>query len=372
MEGDFSISDRGAFVKPLLQWFRRTARDLPWRRSYDPYHVWLSEIMLQQTQMDRGVVYFNRWLARFPSVRAVAEADLQEILKYWEGLGYYARARNLHKAAKVIAGELQGQVPSDYQQLLALPGIGPYTAAAIASVAGNQDVAVVDANVMRVFSRLFDLDLPVREPETKKRIAAMARDFLPSGRARLYNQALMDLGGLVCLPKNPRCQSCPIASFCKARQLGTVAERPVTGLGKKIVTVHKVAGIIRHEQRIFLQQRPTDAVWGGLWEFPGGELQGGAPEVEVVRLIRFETGLAVRVVEPLTTVAHQYTNHKIILQAFSCELADANKQATLRSAVNCRWLFPAELDQYALPAGPRKILEYLTTDCPGFFELPIY
>jgi A/G-specific adenine glycosylase len=367
MVEDFSASGADEIVQPLLLWFRRNGRDLPWRRSYDPYHVWLSEIMLQQTQMDRGVSYFKRWTARFPSVRAVAEADLQEILKYWEGLGYYARARNLHKAAKVIDGELQGQVPCDYQQLLALPGIGPYTAAAIASVAGNQDVAVVDANVIRVYARLFDLELPVREAATKKRITAMARDLLPSGRARLYNQALMDLGGLVCLPKNPRCEVCPIASFCKARQLGTVAERPVMGLGKKIATVEKVAGIIRHGQRIFIQQRPMDTVWGGLWEFPGGEQQGGVPEEEVVRLIHLETGLAVRVAEPLVTVVHHYTRHKIILQAFFCDLVEAIDRATLRTAIDCRWLYPSELHHYAFPAGPRKILEHLKATCPDLF-----
>jgi A/G-specific adenine glycosylase len=171
------VAENNTLIEPLLLWFRSTARDLPWRSTYDAYHVWISEIMLQQTQMDRGVVYFKRWIERFPSVQAVAAADQQEILKYWEGLGYYARARNLHKAAKVIAGEFNGQVPCDYQQLLTLPGIGPYTAAAIASVAGNQDVAVVDANVMRVYARLFDIDLPVKESKTQKRIAAMAQDL---------------------------------------------------------------------------------------------------------------------------------------------------------------------------------------------------
>ncbi len=276
MKGDFLISDRGDFVQPLLLWFRRTARDLPWRRTYDPYHVWLSEIMLQQTQMDRGVVYFNRWLARFPSVRAVAEADLQEILKYWEGLGYYARARNLHKAAKVIAGELRGQVPGDYQQLLALPGIGPYTAAAIASVAGNQDVAVVDANVMRVFARLFDLALPLRELETKKRIAAMARDFLPSGRARLYNQALMDLGGLVCLPKNPRCAVLPDRLFLQSPTAGDGCRK--AGDRPWQENRHRAKGGGDHPPRTsesLSSSGQRTAVWGGLWEFPGGELQGG-------------------------------------------------------------------------------------------------
>ncbi len=362
------VAENNTLIEPLLLWFRSTARDLPWRSTYDAYHVWISEIMLQQTQMDRGVVYFKRWIERFPSVQAVATADQQEILKYWEGLGYYARARNLRKAAKVIAGEFNGEVPCDYQQLLTLPGIGPYTAAAIASVAGNQDVAVVDANVMRVYARLFDIDLPVKESKTQKRIAAMAQDLLPTGRARLYNQALMDLGGLVCLPKNPRCEVCPVAFLCRARQAGTVAERPVIGQGKKIITVEKVAGVIRHGDRIFIQQRQPEVVWGGLWEFPGGELQGGVPEMEVVRHILTETGLAVKVVLPVTVVTHHYTRYKIVLHSFLCELIGQNTQAVLRSAVDCRWIVPVELDRYAFPAGPRKIIENIKEKSPDFFD----
>lgn len=355
-------------VQPLLLWFRDTARDLPWRSTYDPYHVWISEIMLQQTQMDRGVVYFKRWIHRFPTVYQVAEADQQEILKYWEGLGYYARARNLHKAAKVIASDFQGLVPCDYHQLLTLPGIGPYTAAAIASVAGNQDVAVIDANVTRVYARLFDMDMPVRESLTQKRIAIIARELLPPGKARLHNQALMDFGGLVCLPKNPRCAVCPLTNVCKARQAGTVGERPVIGPGKKIVTIHKVAGIIRHGDRIFIQQRPPEAVWGGLWEFPGGERKDGVVNKELVRHILVETGLLVHEVRPATTVVHHYTRYKIVLQAFYCELLGRNTQVTLRSAVDFRWLALAELEQHAFPAGPRKILEYITTTSASFFE----
>ena len=371
MQKKSQAQDTLAIIEPLLLWFKKTGRDLPWRRTYDPYHVWISEIMLQQTQMDRGVVYFKRWLARFPTVYAVAEADLQEILKYWEGLGYYARARNLHRAAKVIAGELNGLVPCTYQQLLTLPGIGPYTAAAIASVAGNEDVAVIDANVIRVYARLFDIEMPVKESLTKKRIATLAQDLLPPGRARLYNQALMDLGGLVCLPKNPRCQACPVAFFCRARQAGTVAERPVVGPGKKIIQVEKVAGIVCHGRKIFIQQRPSEAVWGGLWEFPGGEIEGGVPEVEVVRQILAETGFTVRVVRPITTVVHQYTRYRIELHSFLCQLISLDGQAILRAAVDYRWIDPSELDQYAFPAGPRKLLEYIKEVDPVFEELSV-
>ncbi len=354
-------------VPPLLRWFRETARDLPWRHTYDPYHVWLSEVMLQQTQMERGVAYFLRWIGRFPDVRAVAAADQQEILKYWEGLGYYARARNLHKAAKVIVTRFAGEVPCDYQELLALPGIGPYTAAAIASIAGNRDVPVVDANVTRVYARLFDIATPVMAQPGKKRLAAIATQLLPPGRARIFNQALMDLGGLVCLPRTPRCGVCPVASSCLAVRGGTVAERPVLGRGKRIVPVVKVAGIIDCGGRIFIQQRRETEVWGGLWEFPGGDPADQAPAMALPLLILAETALMVRVVAALPTIIHHYTHHKIILHCFLCELADEQAQPTLASAVDYRWTDPAELDRYAFPAGPRKLLAHLKSAAPDLF-----
>jgi A/G-specific adenine glycosylase len=358
---------RSAIALPLLRWFSATARDLPWRHTYDPYHVWLSEIMLQQTQMERGIAYFLRWIERFPDVRAVAAADQQEILKYWEGLGDYARARNLHKAAKDIAARFAGEVPCDYRQLLALPGIGPYTAAAIASIAGNRDVPVVDANVIRVYARLFDIALPVMEQPGKERLAAIAGELLPPGRARLFNQALMDLGGLVCLPKNPRCAGCPVASSCLALLAGTVAERPVLGRNKKIIPVVKVAGIIRSQGRIFIQQRRENEVWGGLWEFPGGEPADQAPAAAVPVLILAETALKVRVLAALPTIIHHYTHHKIILHGFLCELTDDHAQPTLTSAVDYRWTAPAELHRYAFPAGPRKLLAHLNSAVPDLF-----
>ncbi len=362
-----AVPERQDIIEPLLQWFRATARDLPWRHTYNPYHVWLSEIMLQQTQMERGIAYFLRWIERFPDVRAVAAADQLEILKYWEGLGYYARARNLHKAAKVIAAEFAGEVPCDYRQLLALPGIGPYTAAAVASIAGNRDVPVIDANVTRVYARLFDIAQPIMEQPGKKRLATIAQEFLPPGRARIFNQALMDLGGLVCLPKNPRCEICPVASSCRALPAGTVAERPVLGRGKKTVPVIKVAGIIRSGGKIFIQQRRENEVWGGLWEFPGGEPADYPPAMAIAPLILAETALKVRVVAALPTIIHHYTHHKIILHAFLCELADDQAQPRLTSAVDYRWADPSELDRYAFPAGPRKLLEQLKTAAPDHF-----
>ena len=361
-----SVSDSTKkIVQPLLRWFRKTNRQLPWRRTYNPYHVWISEIMLQQTQMDRGVAYFLRWIERFPDVRAVAAAEEQEILKYWEGLGYYARARNLHKAAQVIADDFGGEVPCDYQQLLLLPGIGPYTAAAIASVAGNYDVPVIDANVTRVYARLFNIGESVKERQVQRRLAAIAESLLPRGQARVYNQALMDLGGLVCTPKKPCCSECPVAESCRALQAGTVAVRPIVGSPKKIVTVHKVTGIIKWNEKIFIQQRKKNEVWGGLWEFPGGQLVDGEKSGdEIVPRILEDTGLSVALVKNITKVVHQYTHHKIILDCFLCRLDGETAEPLLASAAKYQWITVDELEQFAFPAGPRKILEYIRAEEP--------
>jgi len=357
----------------LIEWFRHNARPLPWRKTYDPYHVWISEIMLQQTQMERGVAYFNRWISRFPDVRAVAEADEQEILKYWEGLGYYARARNLHAAAAIITASYRGIIPCDPEELRKLPGIGPYTAAAISSIACNTDIAVVDANVLRVYARLFDLEGPVKAGKTRREIEALAVDMLPSGRARLYNQALMDLGGLLCLPRNPDCEKCPLSGHCLARRRGTVPERPVPGNGQKTLLIEMATGILASEGKLFIQQRNKDDVWGGLWEFPGGRLEKGEdPRDAVVREYLEETGFLVEVCAEITTVTHYYTRYKVVLHCFAVALAQRPSlpDPVLTAAREFRWLYPYELDQYGFPAGHRKLLEYLDGHCPELLSDP--
>jgi len=352
-----TAKDQDWLVEPLLDWFGRSNRPLPWRQSYDPYHVWISEIMLQQTQMERGVAYFLRWIDRFADVRAVAEAAEQEILKYWEGLGYYARARNLHRAAKEIVRRFAGVVPGDYPSLRSLPGIGPYTAAAIASVAGNQDIPVVDANVLRVYSRIFDIAQPIEQRATREQIETLAWRFLPAGRARVFNQALMDLGGLVCTPRRPRCDECPLTGRCLARQAGTVASRPVRRPPRQPVLIEKVAGVIVDSGRIYLQQRSADALWGGLWEFPGGELTGEeSPVAALQQKVFADCGLLVRVRQPLPPIRHGYTHHRVTLHGFFCELSGGGRQPHLSTACAFHWVTPADLHRYAFPAGPRKLL----------------
>ena len=210
----------------LLNWFQHNARTLPWRETYSPYHVWISEVMLQQTQMDRAVSYFTRWLEKFPAIKDIASANEEEVLKLWEGLGYYTRARNIIKTANILNDKYNGELPSDYNLLLKLPGIGKYTAGAIMSIAFNKNNPIVDANIERVFARLFNLEKPVKETEMQAFIWEKARELLPTDRAREFNQALMELGALVCIARNPRCRICPISNNCQAFELDSVSKRP--------------------------------------------------------------------------------------------------------------------------------------------------
>jgi A/G-specific adenine glycosylase len=355
----------------LVRWFRRAARPLPWRQTYNPYHIWISEVMLQQTQMERGIDYFNRWIECLPDVASVAAAEEQEILKLWEGLGYYARARNLHAAAKMLMERFDGIVPCDPLELQLLPGIGPYTSAAISSIACNTDIPVVDANVLRVYARLFDIDGPVKTGPTRVQIEKIATEMLPHGQARVFNQAIMDFGGMICLPKAPKCSNCPVEEHCLALLRGTVAERPRVENVKKTTLIEMATGLLEVEGRIFIQQRQADDIWGGLWEFPGGRIEPGeSPEMAVVREYQEETGFSVDVCQKITTVTHFYTRYKVILHCFTCSLNGAINEPILTAAQDFRWVHPRNISQFGFPAGHRKMLEYISSHFPELLSDP--
>ncbi len=352
----------------LLSWFSEHARDLPWRGSYNPYHVWISEVMLQQTQMERGVGYFLRWIQRFPDISSVAEADEQEIMKHWEGLGYYSRARNLHKTARILVDEYDGMIPDDYATLLDFPGIGEYTASAIASIGFNQDYPVKDANVERVYARLFDIDTPIKAKETVARVKSIAREMLPSGRARVFNQALMDFGALLCTPKNPACGACLLNHLCMAHIRETVAERPIVGKKEKQIVVEMVSGILVCNELIYIQQRLEKDVWGGLWEFPGGrpEVKEGR-ESALAREFFEETEIEIEVCSKLIDVVHYYTRYKVILHCYGCKLKNGSDELPvplLHAAQQYRWIDVTEIDDYAFSAGHRKIINQLMQTDP--------
>lgn len=353
----------------LLTWFLKNKRDLPWRKTYDPYHVWISEIMLQQTQMERGARYFARWIDKFPDIEAVAEADEQEILKAWEGLGYYSRARNLHAAAKILRDQYGGVLPCDPEQLRALPGIGPYTAAAVSSIAGNADVPVIDANVERVYARLFDIDEQLKSGRGKRLIAALAGNLLPPGKARNFNQALMEFGGMVCRPKNPKCGQCPVREVCLAHLRGTVPIRPVLGKRKKTVYIEMVTGILCCNGRLFIQQRKAEDIWGGLWEFPGGQLEDGESAAQGLRREFIEeTGFDIKVGDIITTVHHSYMNYRVTLHCYVCYPGGEVPEPRLTAAQDYAWVGPENLQVYGFPAGHRKVLAYLSEFRPQLLD----
>lgn len=344
----------------LLTWFSKNQRDLPWRRTYDPYQIWISEIMLQQTQMDRVTNFFIRWMEEFPDLETLANSSEHVVLKCWEGLGYYSRARNILKTAKLILNHHQGQIPDSRKLLQELPGIGPYTAGAIASIAYNRDVPVVDANVERIFARLFDIDLIASSPEAKMVNWNKATELLPQGQAKNFNQALMELGALICRPKNPKCSLCPLSSHCLALQYGIVGERPVPKKGSKIIPIDMATGVLCHDGLIFIQQRLADDVWGSLWEFPGGRLEKGEePEQTVVREFLEETEFKVEVESKITTTVHHYTRYRVTLHCFLVDLAQVDSDPILHAAQDFHWIPFEALQNYAFPAGHRKLISFM-------------
>jgi A/G-specific adenine glycosylase len=346
--------------KNLLDWFADNARELPWRQTYSPYHVWISEIMLQQTQMDRVVGYFNKWVSRFPDIRSISRANEEEVLKLWEGLGYYSRARNIMRTAKLLVKDFKGKLPADHKELLSLPGIGPYTAGAIMSIAFNLDYPLVDANIERLFARLFNLDKQVKDKETHSYIWRKAGELIPHGKTRVFNQALMELGALVCIPQNPRCKICPVVEHCLAFRMDTVSKRPVLKEPAKTIFIEMATGIVRHKDKILIQKRKPTGVWANLWEFPGGRLEPGeTPEMALIREYKEETELTVGNPEKITTVQHSYTIYRVTLHCFFCSLMDSRHEPTLHTAQEHRWAYPEELSNYAFPAGHRKLIKYL-------------
>ncbi len=344
----------------ILAWFASNSRDLPWRRTYSPYHIWISEIMLQQTQMDRVVAYFKKWIKRFPGIESITGANEDEVLKLWEGLGYYSRARNIIKTAKRLIDDYDGVLPADHKELIGLPGIGPYTAGAILSIAFNMGYPLVDANIERLFARLFNLDKPVKDKNTHAFIWEKASELIPQGRARDFNQALMELGALVCIPQNPRCKICPIRTDCLAFSLDLVSERPVLTKPPKTIFIEMATGIVKHDGKILIQKRKPTGVWANLWEFPGGRLEPGeTPEIALVREYQEETELAVGNLKKITTVQHSYTIYRVTLHCYFCSLLDGRYEPVLHGAQEYRWVESKELSNYAFPAGHRKLILFL-------------
>ena len=341
-----------SLASKLLKWYRLHGRTLPWRDHPDPYAVWVSEIMLQQTRVETVIPYFQKWMERFPSVQALAEASEQSVLNLWEGLGYYSRARNLHKAAQKVVDDFGGQLPNSISELRQLPGIGRYTAGAIASMAFGLDEPTLDGNLRRVFARLFNVEIPADSTEGEKLLWSIAAMNLPKGKAGDFNQAMMDLGATLCLPKNPRCLLCPLLSECQAQKLGVQEQRPV--LKPKAVVpyvVHASAVVVQHG-RVLLAKRPSEGLLGGMWEFPNGRVNGD-PLRGLPKALRAGYGLKVRAGEAVTVVQHAYSHFRVTTHAYRCELVELSKKG------NLKWVRMTELEDYPMGRIDRQIARKL-------------
>lgn len=346
-----------SFRRQLLSWYGHQGRDLPWRHTDDPYAVWISEIMLQQTQVKTVLPYYDRWLEQFPTVMDLAAAPQQQVLKLWQGLGYYARARNLHRAAQRIVEQYGGQFPRSYQAVVALPGIGRTTAGGILSAAFNQPVAILDGNVKRVLARLVALDRPPNR--ALERLWCLSEELLDRQRPKDFNQAMMDLGATVCTRHRPACLLCPVRSHCRAYNLNVQSEIPMTEPRGPLP--HKQIGVavIWNDQRqILIDRRRQEGLLGGLWEFPGGKIEPQETVEDCIRReIQEELGIEVAVGEQLIAVDHAYSHFKVTLNVHHCQHISGEPQPLECDEV--RWISLEEIDDYPFPQGNVKIIAAL-------------
>jgi A/G-specific adenine glycosylase len=348
-----SASDIAALRRALIAWFRRGHRDMPWRRTKDPYAIWVSEIMLQQTRVEAVRGYYTRWMSRLPTVRALAAAPLDEVLGLWSGLGYYARARNLKAAAEFLVAEESGELPRDPLRLRAMPGVGEYTAGAIASIAFGLPEPILDGNVARVLCRVFFIDAPPEAASTRARLWALARALVPKSAASDFNQAMMELGATVCTPRAPDCPGCPIAKRCLARAAGRQEELPRKRQKRATPEVEQIALVAVAGRRVLLGQRPTRGLWGGLWEPPCM-----SPAREESKHFSRRFGLTLRAARLAAPVAHELTHRRYRFTPLVAQ-AKSTGAPTDREGfyTQLRWFEERALAELGLAAWARRVLD---------------
>ncbi len=350
--------DISRIQKKLLKWYEENKRDLPWRQTSDPYRILVSEVMLQQTQVKTVIPYYQKFLGRFPSVGHLAAATSQDVLKAWEGLGYYARARNLHRAARMIMSDHGGCLPENDKSIQRLPGVGPYIAAAVLSIAFGQARAVVDGNVKRVLSRLFCMDSPVNATFGHKHFQAMASTLLEESRPGDFNQAMMELGALICKPDTPECSRCPLCGSCRAHRTGMVGGYPVREKRRGVPVHHVAVGVVWRGDRVLITRRKAEGLLGGLWEFPGGKVNDReAAEAACIREIKEETNIVVEVTGRISRVKHAYTHFKIDMDVFCCRYLSG--KVRLAGPTAHRWITLEEIENYPFPKANHKFFKAL-------------
>jgi len=356
-----SDEEKRLFRNDLLAWYDDHKRQMPWRETKDPYAIWVSEIMLQQTRVDTVRAYYRRFLDAFPTVEDLADANRDEVLKLWEGLGYYSRARYLHEAAAQVVEEHNGEVPETMDAIRDLKGIGPYTAAAVLSIAYQKPHAVLDGNVARLLTRIYAIDADSTSSTTKRHLRRLANELLAPDRPADFNQAMMELGSTVCTPTSPDCPACPVSAVCRAHDAGDEEAYPVTPESKP-VPHHDIAValIFDDDGRLLIQRRPDEGQLAGLWEFPGGKYEedtDDSMEAACRREIREELGVDIAIDEPFYTLKHAYTHFKITLHAFRCRITDGAPIA--REDQPMAWVTLDELEDYAFPRANGKLIDEL-------------
>ena len=344
--------------RSILEWYRKNARDLPWRKTRDPYAVWVSEIMLQQTRVEAVIPYYQRWMEAFPTVQALAGADQDQVLRLWEGLGYYSRVLNLVKAARIVDSSFRGEIPYDLEDLESLPGIGRYTAGAIRSIAYNLPAPIVEGNIRRVFARLFQIESPIRTSETEKVMWQIAEEILSEENPGEFNQALMELGALVCIPGVPRCAECPLRESCQAFKSGLQDYLPNRKEKKPVPHYQVTAAVITRQDKVLITKRPQQGLLGGMWEFPGGkqEAEESLPET-LIREIREELEADISVLKPIGSYDHAYSHYRVTLHAFQCRLISENLK--LNYHTDLAWVDPGNLPEYPMGKLDRLIANQL-------------
>ncbi len=344
--------------KALMDWYLQNRRDLPWRKTKNPYHIWVSEVMLQQTQVNTVVPFYHRFLRRFPDLKGLAQADLQSVLKVWEGLGYYARARNLHKSAAIVINRHAGLVPQNWEDFRKLPGVGDYIAAAVLSIAFDLPYPVVDGNVKRVLARLTLIEDPANISSSMKKFRQTAAQLLDNRQPGTFNQAMMELGALVCKPQNPLCSACPVGPMCRAYQTGRVAQFPKRSQKAPTPEYRIAVGVVIKNDRMLITRRKPEGLLGGLWEFPGGKIrQGENAAAACIREIKEEVNLAIRIDSHLASIKHAYTHFKILMDVFCC--AYIAGRVKLNGPVDHHWIRLDQLGDYPFPKANHKFLPQL-------------
>jgi A/G-specific adenine glycosylase len=344
-----------ALRRKLLAWYHANRRDLPWRRTRDPYAIWISEAMLQQTRVETVIPYWERFVERFPDVESLATADTDDVIALWAGLGYYSRARNLHRAARAVMERHAGRLPDDVAALRALPGVGRYTAGAVASIAFDKPEPVVDGNVARVLTRLLGIDEDVKSVPVQQRLWDEAERLARGDEPGALNQALMELGATLCTPRAPRCPACPWARSCVAHAQGRAEALPVKSRAAAPRRVEAVAAFLERRGRVLAVQRPQRGLLGGLWELPGGELRDGeSPGEALARALRDGVGLGVPGAEPLGCVEHAFTHRLLRLRVYRCKPSAGRVRRAGWDAH--RWVSDEELAALPLGGPTRKAL----------------